>query len=679
MCAHYQKRLVNIPFGYPTTPRIFARFNNQNIVRWGLFIMFLVVTGLAWGQALKKDSKPLPLFWVKDTPVYADEFIYLYKKNHLKPDDFSEVKINEYLNLLVNFKLKVMEARARGLDTTVSFQREFKSYSDELKKPYIAQKDELDRLTKEAYERLTEEVKASHILITIKPDAVPEDTLVAYNKITSIRARIMDGKDFEKMAREISEDPSAKTNGGNLGYFSALQMVYPFEQAAFSLKVAEISQPVRTRFGYHLIKVTDRKPARGEVEVSHIILRTGSGDDIKVKNKIFEIFEQLQGGRSWDELCKEFSDDPATKDSGGRLRPFGIGTLTGIPEFEAVAFSLKEPGEISDPFQSAYGWHIVRLEKKVSVPPFTEVEATLRRKVARDERLKIADLKIMEERKKQYNFSEDPLVLKWFIDTADSNLRNGKWKFSGDNALEQKKLFAIQGKSYTAKEFATFIQKNQTTNSLTAAAYMQQLYNRFVEEKIDEEEEARLQAENPEFRNLLIEYKEGILLFTIMEKEVWNRDSGDSVGLKKTYEVNKERYHADERVRARIFSSTDKKFLDEIRRKVTAGDSLGKADLKKFKSVVPVRNFEKGENKAVDLLPWAMGLHDAQVDETYYLVEIQSLIPPGIKSFDEARAQVVTDYQETLEKKWIEELKLKYPVRFNNKGKKFVVSELTKK
>ena len=648
-------------------------------MRKSLFIVFLVVAGQVGGQGLKKDPRPLTLFWIKENPINTDEFIYLYKKNHLKPDDFSEAKINEYLDLLVNFKLKVTEARAQGLDTTAAFQKEFRSYREELKKPYLAEKDELDRLTKEAYQRLTEEVKASHILISLKPDASPEDTLTAYNKITAIRARIMDGKDFEKMAIEISEDPSAKTNGGNLGFFTTLQMVYPFEQAAFLIKLGEISQPVRTRFGYHLIKVTDRRPARGEVEVSHIILRTGVGDDTKVRNKIFEIFEQLQGGRNWDELCREFSDDPATKDSGGRLRPFGVGALAGIPEFEAIAFSLQAAGEISDPFQTSYGWHIVRLEKKMPVPPFSEVEAALRRRVARDERLKIADLKLMEGKKKEYAFSEDAQVLKWFLDMADSNLQKGKWKFNGDTIIKQKKLFTVQGKNYRAEEFSIYVQKNQSVTSLAATAYMLQLYNQFVEEKIDEAEDVKLQAENPEFRNLLTEYKEGILLFTIMEKEVWNAKTGDSLTLRKTYEENKEQYHAGERVKARIFSSPDKRTLEEIRKKIERGDSLKEGDLKKLKSTVGWRNFEKGENKAVDKVSWSIGLHDADVNETYYLVEIRALIPPGIKSFDEARAQVTTDYQQLLEKRWIEELKRKYPVKFNAKGKRFILNGLTQK
>lgn len=641
----------------------------------GLFIVLLVLAGHAWGQG----NKPRILFLINEKAVYTDEFIYLYKKNHLKPEDFTDQKINEYLDLFTNFKLKVMEAKARGLDTTEAFRKEFRTYREELKKPYVAEKDELDRLTKEAYQRLKEEIKASHILITIKPDATPADTLIAYNKIVATHGRILGGEDFEKVAREVSEEASAKSNGGNLGYFTALQMVYPFEQAAYKLTVGEISKPIRTRFGYHLVKVTDRKPARGEVEVSHIILRTGTSDGAKVKNKILEIYDQLQGGRSWEELCKEYTEDPATKDTGGRLRPFGVGALAGLPEFEAVAFSLKEPGEISDPFHSAYGWHIVRLEKKIPVPSFNEVEPALKRKVARDERLQIANRKLMEAKKIQFGFLGNNEVMTQIMSFADSNLLKGKWKWKGDDLVETKTIFSLQHHNYKVSEFISFIEKNQSVSAASPTTAMTQLYDHFLEEKLAEVEEAKLLAENPDFGKLLTEYKEGILLFTIMEKEVWNRAPEDTLGLRKYYNENKEKYKAGDRVRAKVLATTNKNLLDEVKKKVAAGDSIKSSDLKKFGSIQPTRNYERGESKAVDRSPWTIGLHSVDVDETHYLVEIENLVPPGTKSFDEARAQIVSDYQEMLEKKWVAHLKQKYSVKINNKGKKFVLKELNKK
>ena len=311
------------------------------------FVSFLLifVCSASYGQSAKvAESKPLPLFTLSTNTINTDEFLYLYRKNHQKKEDFTDAKIQEYFDLFINFKLKVAEARQRGLDTTAAFKKEFGSYKEELKKPYQAGKDDLDRLTQEAYERLGEEVKASHILISIKQDPSPADTLEAYQKIFDIKNKLMAGSDFQTLAKELSQDPSAKTNGGDLGYFTAMQMVYPFEQAAYSTKVGEISPIVRTRFGYHILKIQDRRKSKGEVEVSHILLRTGTSNDGKIKNSIFEIYDQLKGGRNWDELCKEFSEDTNTKNSGGRLRPFGVGALASVPEFETVFLFTSTAG-----------------------------------------------------------------------------------------------------------------------------------------------------------------------------------------------------------------------------------------------------------------------------------------------------------------------------------------------
>jgi len=649
------------------------------MVRNLLFIVLLAMIEQVAAQSFEKKTKSQVLFSVKKNPTYTDEFIYLYKKNHLNTEDFTEKKIDEYLNLFINFKLKVAEAKSHGLDTTDAFRKEFKTYKEELKKPFIAEKDELDRLTREAYQRLTEEVKASHILIGLKPDATPADTLVVFNKIMTVRNRITSGEDFEKVAKEISEDPSAKTNGGSLGYFTALQMVYPFEQAAYSLNVGEVSQPVRTRFGYHLIKVFDRRQARGEVEVSHIILRTGTSDDKKVKNKILEIYDQVRAGRKWEELVSEYSEDAATKDTGGKLRPVGVGALAGIPEFEKVVFSLKNPGDYSDPFQSAYGWHIVRLERKIPIPPYSEVESVLKKKVSRDERLQIADKKREQERKKQYGLIEYPDVKNVFKASADTSLQQGKWQYKGEESFKTKILFRLQNKDYTAGSFINYIRKNSSLTVSEPTFYMMELYNSFLSEQLNEIEDEKLLAKNADFRNLLTEYKEGILLFTIMEKEVWNRGSEDTLAMRKFYNENRSKYTAGDRVHGRVFTTTDKNFLEEIKIKISNGDSLKKDDLKKFKSITPFRNYARGDNKAVDKAAWSIGLHDAESDGNYYLVEIDNLVPPGIKTMEESRAQVVGDRQDSLEKKWLEELRRRYPVKINNKGKKFVVSELTKK
>jgi len=643
------------------------------------FLLFSLVSVVGWAQE-KKSEKPTAVFTVNKVPTFTDEFVYLYKKNHQnKPDDFTEAKIDEYLDLFVNFKLKVTEAKAMGLDTTAKFIKELSTYREDLKKPYRAEPDLLDKLTKETYERLTQEIRASHILISTTPEASPADTTNAYKKISDIKSRVEAGEDFEKLARELSEDPSAKYNGGDLGYFTAMQMVYPFEQAAYNTKAGSLSSIVRTRFGYHLLKVADKKPARGEVEVSHILLRSTTHEDNKIKNTAFEIFDQLKAGRSWDDLCKEFSDDSNTKNNGGRLRPFGVGALASVPEFESTAFALKKPGDVSDPFKSAIGWHIIRLEKKIPLPPYADLESSLKRKVARDERLQVSQKSMAGKRRKDFNWVESAEVKALVLATADSSLVKGKWSKKWNEEVNKKTLFTISTKKYTTGDFATYVKKNQTISDLSPTAYMEQLYLNFVDEKVNDVEEEKLLREKPEFKNLLNEYYEGILFFEIMEKEIWNKASADSTGQRKYYELHSEKYKAGDRIEARIFMATDKNVIDAFRKKVEAGDSIKNEDIKKFKSVQPFRNYEKGESKVIDKITWAAGLHEVELDKNYYLVEAVRLVAPGIKTFEEARASIITDYQSELEKQWLESLRKKYTVAINKKGKKAVLSALVKK
>ncbi len=645
-----------------------------------LLTIFFICIGLSVSSQSEKGKKASILFSVNKVPTYSDEFIYLYKKNHQKKsEDFTEIKINEYLSLFINFKLKVAEARALGMDTTDKFNKEYKTYREDLKKPYRAGSDALDKLTKEAYEHLTQEVKASHILINLKSDAFPADTLVAYSKLADIRKRIQAGEDFEKLARELSEDPSAKYNGGDLGYFTAMQMVYPFEEAAYKTDKGKISDIVRTQFGYHLIKVMDKKPARGEVEVSHILLRTGTANDLKIKNKAFEIFDQLKGGQSWNELCKENSEDGNTKDIGGRLRAFGLGALASVPEFESTAFALQKAGDLSDPFQSSIGWHIIRLEKKIPLPPYTELEASLKKKVARDERLQISQLAMTAKRRKDFEFIESEETKKALFAMADSSLTKGKWKYTGTLELLSKKLFAIQRKEISVGDFVATLKRNQLASEKVPVAYMTQLYNYFVEETITTAEEGKLKAEKPEFKNLLTEYREGILFFEIMEKEIWNKASEDTVGQRTYYKNHVDKYKAGDRVAARIFTTPDVNLVEEIKKKIADGDTLREADIKRFKSVQPFRNYEKGESKIVDKATWASGLYEVEQDKNYYLVEIAHLVAPGTKSFEEARAPIISDFQNELEKEWLTTIRKKYPVKIDKKGKKFVLSELINK
>jgi peptidyl-prolyl cis-trans isomerase SurA len=641
-----------------------------------IFLIFGSVLAVLGQDRPKPQPKNQTLFTAGKATVSTQEFAYLYTKNHQhKPEDFTAAKVEEYLDLYVNFKLKVVEAMNRGMDTTRTFQKEFDQYRGEIKKPYVGEGDDLDRLVKEAYQRTVEIVRVSHILILVKTDASPADTLAAWNKIADLRKRAIGGEDFTTLVKEFSEEPSAKTTGGDLGYFGAMEMVYPFESAAFKTNMGEISPIVKTRFGYHIIKVIDHRAAVGEVEVSHIMILTGKGDDAKARNTIFGVSDHLKSGAKWEEICKEYSEDPNTKNNGGRLRQFGIGTFTAsAPEFEKTVFAMKNPGDISDPFQTPFGWHIVRLERKIPVPTFKEAQANLSRRVARDERLQLSKATRLTKLKKQFELSENKENKDWIMSQADS-IQSKTWKkellASGKGA---KLLCSVSGKPHTIGLFLQYVREHSSSNK-----NLQPQYDQWVESLLNKAEEEKLILEKPEFKTMLDEYREGILLFSIMEQEVWNKASNDSLGQRKFYDTHVSQYKAGDRVMARVFATDSKDLISIFKTKVAKGDTITAEDIRKLKSMSNFRAYEKGESKVVDKISWAIGTHEAEFDGMFYLAEVSNLIPPGIKSFEDARASVISDYQDELEKEWVAALKKKYPVSINPKGKKAVIQELTSK
>ena len=626
-----------------------------------------------------KSKKPLVLFKVKKRPVTVDEFIYLYQKNHQdREKDYTQEKINEYLDLFINFKLKVEEAKTRKLDTTKVFLSEYNGYREELRKPYLPDANMVDSLVKLTYDRQQEEISASHILIALKPDASPADTAKAYAEIAELRKRSVAGEDFSKLAAQYSNDPSAKSNGGNLGYFTAMQMVYPFETAAYTTPVGEVSSPVRTKYGYHILKVTDRRPAREEIEVSHIMLRTGRNkNNNEVKNSIFNIYDQLRGGVSWSELCSQYSEDVNTKDDGGKLQPFGTGGMSAVPEFERIAFALNEPGEISDPFQTQYGWHIMRLERKIPKPTFEEEKISLRNKVTRNERTELSKKDLQKKLRADYQFMENPDVKKFFLSKADSGLINAKWNPVISKADGEKTIFTLSGTSRTVEDLIAFVRNSQRPTKLAPSAYLEHLYNDFIDREILNLVEQRIMRENPNYKFLLQEYYEGILLFDIMEKEVWSKASTDSVGLRKYFTDHRDNYKSDERVHAILYSANTPTFREPLQKLIA--DSASNA-IETFLTQNRVKSetgyFEKDEKAPLKEVPWAAGVYSTENNGIYYLAWLKDILPAGPMSFEEARPSVISDYQGFLEKNWVSGLRKKYRVKVNGKGKQYIFQQL---
>ena len=643
----------------------------------------LIIGSLAWpaaGQGKGKRQKSSDiLFEAGNRKVSTEEFIYLYRKNHQQsPSGFTASDINEYLELFINFKLKVEEARQRGMDTTASFVSEYRGYRNELLKPYLPDSWIMDSLVNQAYDRMKEEVRASHLLISLPDDPSPADTLRAYNHALELKKRALAGEDFGSLAAAYSDEPQAKSSHGDLGFFTALQMVHPFETAAYQAKIGEVVGPVRTQFGYHLIKVTDRRPASGQVVVSHIMLRTGGGrDSTKVREQAFNLYDQLMAGASWDELCAEYSEDPGSRNKGGTLPAFGVGAMASVPEFERMAFSLR-PGDISDPFQTRYGWHILRVDKKIPLPSFEEMKPTLRDRIAHDARFEELRELWMEKLRKDCGFVEKEPVRKQLFALSDSLIRKGAWH-AVPKSLETQTLFTLDAQDFSVGDFADYARRQTIPAAEEPHHAMERMYGRFVDETLMDAVSRAIAAEKPEYRLLANEYYEGILLFEIMEEEVWNRAAEDTAGQAAFFEANRSRYNAGKRARATIYASPDSMVMQHLGEIALGGDTVA---MKEYVQKQGIRTeqglFEVGDREALNGVPWTPGPHSTQNKGMYYLAWIYEILPPGEKTLDEARANVIADYQNELEQRWIRQLREKYPVKINDKAKRYVLDQLQK-
>ncbi|GGE96829.1 peptidylprolyl isomerase [Hymenobacter cavernae] len=509
--------------------------------------------------------------------VPASEFAYVYRKNNSTSPEFgTRPSVAEYLDLYTNFKLKVLEAEQRGLDTTQAFKQELAGYKQQLAQPYLTEKSVTDQLVREAYDRMSKEISASHILIRVAPDADPKDTLAAYQKTTALRQRITGGEDFNKVAREASEDPSARENGGKLGYFTAMQMVYPFESAAYRTTAGQVSQPVRTRFGYHLIKVNDVRPAQGEIKVAHLMIRATPGqpkaDSLTAKKKIDELYSRLQRKEDWEKLVTQFSEDAGSAANGGELPPFSTGRM--IPSFEEAAFKLQKPGDLSSPVQTPYGWHIIKLIEKQPIPTFEAMEPTLKNKVAKDSRSELNRTAFLKRIRTENQFTENKAGKDYVFSKADTSLVSGHFKYTPaeKDKMTNAALFTIKGKPYTTKDFLTYVQQNQRPRPGSEPRYdMQLLYDQYVDQSLTNYEKENLETKHEDYRMLVKEYRDGILLFQLMDEKVWSKAIEDSTGLEKFFTENQSKYQWEPRVQGSVISAASPELLTKAQQQLKAG------------------------------------------------------------------------------------------------------------
>ena len=437
-------------------------------IRLILLLLIFAGCGPQKSSTVKTDASVPVLFTVGDSAVMSDEFIYVYRKNNAQLDSaFTRPDVENYLGLYENFKLKIAEAYARGYDTLEDYRKELDSYVRQLKEPYLTETRITEELISEAFDRTREEVRASHILIRFPENPTPEDTLSTYRKIAQIREMAVEGRSFDSLAMAYSEDPSVRSNSGDLGYFTSMQMVYPFENAAYRTPEGQISPIIRTRFGYHILRVADRRQAHGQVVVSHIMLRHKS-DSGAVRDRIFEIREMAAGGMGWDQLVREYSEDVNSKERGGIINPFSVGQAPF--SFQEAAFSLAEKHDISDPVETPYGWHIIRLEEKRGLPSRDALEPTIKRRISQDERARLGQEYLIARLREEWGFTEDPEIRTFITGLADSTLNSATWK--APRPFPESELFSIGTNHVYAKDFIESLEGGQQPNALLPQQYI---------------------------------------------------------------------------------------------------------------------------------------------------------------------------------------------------------------
>ena len=608
------------------------------------------------------------LLEIENDKITLDEFSHIFNKNN-DNEKIDKEYLDEYIELFINFKLKVKEAKNLGFDTVATFIDELNGYRKQLAKPYLRDDNFNDELFDEALDRIQFDINANHILININDENNDE----ALNKINDIRREIINGNiSFEDAAVKYSDDKSAKENKGNLGYFTAFMMVYDFETAAYTTDINDISKPVKTKYGYHIIKVNERRKAVGERKVAHIMFKTGKNakpDKINdAQNKINKTYDLLKNGDRFAEVAERFSEDRSTAVKGGVLPPFGVGKM--VSEFESQAFKLNSPGDFSEPFRTDFGWHIVMLLEDFPVVLNDDLYLKVKTGIERDSRSKLSSEFMAKKLKDQYKLKVYKENFNSLRRAAVKDVQKTTW--DGKNALDlDNPLFKIESMIFYQNDFTDYILKNQKNNN-----NFDNLYLDFLDKSLFVYEESQLENKYPDFKVLLNEYREGILLFDLTNKNVWKKAVEDSLGLIKYFSDNSDSYQWEKRLSASVYTCIDLSTAKKVKSllyKLNRGSIENSAILEKINKDSPLNlsiesnNFLSGDNKYVDMIDWKKGISKDIVtdDGSYVIINVNEVLPAGNMTLNAVKGKVISDYQKFLDDQWILYLRDKYKYSVN--------------
>ena len=600
------------------------------------------------------------LMTIDNEAITKSDFLKVYNKNIELVLDKDQRDFDYYLNLFINYKLKLAEAKLLGYDQKESYLKEFNMHKEQLSKAYMTDQKVSEALLREAYERTKNEVYAQHILVRLQPG---QDTLKAYNKIKALRSRFQN-EEFSDLQNELHNGKSIFVE--DLGYFSAFKMVYDFENMAFGTPVDSISEPFKTQFGYHVLKVIDKRPSRGQVEVAHIMVSNTKRDSTIVPEKrIRELHRLVIQGEDFESLAKQFSDDKSSAMKGGVLRPFKSGEINS-EIFVETAFKLENVGDISNPIETQFGWHIIKLLSKRPVSDYESLRASLEQNVKRDSRSQMIRKSMLKQLRSSYNINEPFREVLGEVLLLNENI----WTLNKQDP--ESVLLTIEEEEVTFASFLSHLRKiKKVINSnFDSKTFLDQQYNTFLDQKILDYKKNHLAEENSEYADVLQEYKDGLVLFDLMQDKIWNAAKNDSLGLHNHYKSNLEAYTTVEKIKGTIVNSSQKKALKSVKSLWTKGQTnqaiSKKLNAKKQTIIMSSGTFDVNDSILPSGVKFTEGTSEIISNgNNYVILKIEQLIPESIQPFETVKGQVISDYQKRIETQWIESLREKFQVRID--------------
>lgn len=626
---------------------------------------------LAIASLLSAQQEDYVMLRIDGKDVMRSEYEYIMNKNISNGAEMGEtLNDSAQLEMFINYKLKVMEAESQGLDTTRQFIREFSQYRAQLASPYLTDDSLNQRLFREAYDHFHQDCEVSHILIRIGGDKTPEDTLLAYQKAMKAYERLQK-EPFATVADETSDDPSVKENHGHLGFFTAMQTVWPFEQAMYTLPVNQISKPIRSSYGYHIILVHSRRPAVGQIHAAHILKTFTSKTNPEVKERLFieirDLKRRAENGEDFATLAKDHSEDHGSGSRGGDLGWFGINRM--VPEFERAAFALK-PGEISDVITTQFGYHIIKVYEQRDVEPFEKKRAEIGRAMQADDRAYAGKRSFVAKKMKELGMVIDSSTVQKVVEIMN-DINPADSIFIVKASEVKGNVVSYDTVTYTAVDFAKFCSAFAVTK--VSDHEYGKWFDHFIEMLVTDNENMVLESKYPEFRNLVREYHDGILLYDISTREVWERAIRDTAGIEAYFAKNRKKY---------AFTEPHFKGLVVYCDSVSTMNAIKKATkrMKYDKAMDYINHLVNADSANVALAVsgvWKKG-SNAVVDREIFKSEntkdkkshkqfkVTFVIGKKLKKLPEVytdvRGVVTTDYQNHLMDEWVKGLRSKHTI-----------------